>query len=367
VVAGCLPQRYGEELAEALPEVDLFIGTGEVFKLQEILESRNAGRRVFVGLPKALYDEAAPRLLTTGSYSSYLKISEGCNHRCAFCIIPTLRGKTRSRSILSLAAEVSRLTSLGVKEINLIAEDLTSYGQDLKDGSSLSSLLREISHLDGVEWIRLLYAYPSLINRTLLRTICEEQKVCRYLDMPLQHASDSMLRGMKRGGSREALRRLICRIRAEVPGIALRTTFIVGFPGETERDFQLLKDFVSEMEFDHVGVFQYSREEGTEAASMKRQIPEGTRERRWHELMQIQRVISRKKNQGLIGQIRRAIICKAPSKGHGSLTGRIEHQAPDVDGVTWIQGDRLQPGTMCRVKITGATDYDLSGEILKGV
>jgi ribosomal protein S12 methylthiotransferase len=364
VVAGCLPQRYGRDLAELIPEVDLLIGTGEVFQIGKILKKRSTTQRVFVGLPRALYDETAPRLITTAPHSAYLKISEGCNHHCAFCIIPTLRGKTRSRPVPALVTEAARLASSGVKEINLVAEDLTAYGRDLHDGTTLSLLLKELSRVEGVEWLRLLYAYPNLIDRELLGMLRDEDRICRYLDVPLQHASDRILQRMKRERSVESLKRLIRLIRDEVPGIVLRTTFIVGFPGETEDDFLALKDFVAETEFDHVGVFRYSREEGTEADRLDNHVPEEVKERRWHDLMRLQRKISRKKNHALIGQFQKVIICEVDHDGTRVMAARSERQAPDVDGVIWIRGASVQVGELRQVRVTGATDYDLSGEVL---
>lgn len=365
VVAGCLPQRYAGELARLMPEVDVFLGTGEVFRIGEILKKRSPRKRVFVGLPRALYDETAPRLRTTALRSAYLKISEGCNHHCTFCIIPTLRGRTRSRPISALFGETARLVSSGAKEINLIAEDLTAYGRDLRDGTTLSGLLRELSKIEGVEWLRLLYAYPNLIDQELLSLMRNEERICKYLDMPLQHGSEEILRRMKRARSQESLKRLIRRIREEVPGIALRTTFIVGFPGETEDDFRTLRDFVADMDFEHVGVFAYSREEGTEADRMTDHVPEEIKERRRHDLMQLQRKISRKKNEALIGQIQKVMICEIEADGVQTLAARSERQAPDVDGVTWIKGADVTVGQVRRARITAASDYDLVGEIIE--
>src|SRR3989338_4222695 len=269
VVAGCLSQRYSEELMRELPEVDLFIGTGEVPRIVEILQEHQQNqRRHYVGIPSYLYDHATPRRRSTPSFWAYVKVSEGCDHKCAFCIIPKLRGPHRSRPIGSVVEEVRSLAEDGVKEINLIAQDLTAYGRERRDGTTLYGLLRELVSVTGIQWIRLLYAYPNFLDESLLSLIRENEKICKYLDIPFQHVSAHILRPMRRGKSGSAGREALNRLRQAIPQLTLRTSLIVGFPGETEEDFQELLDFVQEAQFDRLGVFKYSVEEWTPAALM---------------------------------------------------------------------------------------------------
>ena len=271
IVTGCLAQRYGQELREILPEVDVFVGTGEFVRITEIVEQKRRlldGPLTYIGAAHVLPDHTVPRIPTTHFYSAYLKVAEGCNHKCAFCIIPKIRGRQESRPIASLVAEAESLVAQGVKEINLIAQDLTAYGRERRDGTTLLALLKALSTIDELAWIRLLYCYPNYLDEPLLRFIAEEEKVCPYIDMPLQHISDRMLRRMRREKSGEGIRRLLDRIRIALPGVVLRSSFIVGFPGEQEDDFQQLCDFVTEAGIDNVGVFRYSQEEGTTAGTM---------------------------------------------------------------------------------------------------
>jgi ribosomal protein S12 methylthiotransferase len=367
VVAGCLPQRYADELARELPEVDLFIGTGEVPRIAEILKShRPDKKRLYVGLPSYLYDHATPRLRATASHTAFVKVSEGCDHKCAFCIIPELRGPHRSRAIASVVDEATALAREGVKEINLIAQDLSAYGRDRRDGTTLYGLLRELDTVPGVEWIRLLYAYPNFLDDALLDLIRESRKICKYIDIPFQHASRRVLTRMRRGKSGSAVREAIAKLRGAIPGITLRTSMIVGFPGETEEDFRELLDFVEEAEFERLGVFKYSTEEGTAAALMERQVPEDVKERRWQELMELQAEISRKKNEALIGTASRVII-ESFDGGSGMHLGRTQAHAPEVDGAVYVTGKGdIRPGDFVNVKITQAQDYDLIGEITHG-
>ncbi|HEU4342622.1 MAG TPA: 30S ribosomal protein S12 methylthiotransferase RimO [Candidatus Binatia bacterium] len=368
VVAGCLSQRYPEELARELPEVDLFIGTGEVPRIAEILREHehDRDRREYVGIPRYLYDHATPRLRTTSSHMAFLKISEGCHHQCAFCIIPTLRGPHRSRSIESVVAEARLLAAGGVKEINLIAQDLTAYGRERKDGTTLYHLLRALVQVPEIIWIRLLYAYPNYLDDGLLRLISENEKICKYIDMPFQHISRRILRSMRRGKSGTAVREAIQQLRQTIPELTLRTSLIVGFPGETEQEYQELLDFVEETRFERLGVFKYSDEDGTAAALLKDKIPGEEIERRWQEVMDLQATISLKKNEALIGTIERVMI-EGVDPDSGKLAGRTQAHAPEVDGVVYLEGanrTQLQPGDMIDVKITGALDYDLLSERL---
>lgn len=370
VVAGCLAQRYPDELAKELPEVDLFIGTGEVPRVAEILREHeaNADRRQYIGIPTYLYDHATPRLRSTPSHSAFLKVSEGCDHKCAFCVIPQLRGPHRSRPIESVVKEAALLTREGVKEINLIAQDLTAYGRERKDGATLLGLLRKMVAVPDLVWIRLLYAYPNFLDDALLELIRDSDKICKYIDIPFQHVSRRLLQCMRRGKSGGAVRETVATLRSAIPGLTLRTSLIVGFPGETERDFQELLDFVEEARFERLGVFKYSREEGTAAAQMAGAVSEQEKERRWQEVMDLQSRISRKKNEALIGTIQRVIIDGLDSES-GKLIGRTQAQAPEVDGAVyidgWTLGSKTAPshlGSMVNVRISGALDYDLIGE-----
>lgn len=369
VVAGCLSQRYPDELAKELSEVDLFIGTGEVPRIAEILREHEAdsSRRQFVGIPSYLYDHSTPRLRSTPSYTAFLKVSEGCDHKCAFCIIPQLRGPHRSRSIESVVKEAVSLGQQGVKEINLIAQDLTAYGRDRKDGSTLHALLREMAQIEDVQWIRLLYAYPNFLDQALLEVIRDSEKICKYIDIPFQHVSKSLLQRMRRGKSGSAVREAVVRLRDAIPSLTLRTSLIVGFPGETEADFVELLDFVEEVKFERLGVFKYSEEEGTAAARMGERVLEEEKERRWQEIMDLQSTISRKKNEALIGTIQRVMIGEVDSE-FGKLSGRTQAHAPEVDGAVFIDGsdalDNMTRGQIVDVKITEALDYDLIGEKL---
>jgi ribosomal protein S12 methylthiotransferase len=372
IVAGCLSQRYPEDLAGELPEVDFFIGTGEVPRIAEILREHEAdsAKRQFVGVPSYLYDHATPRRRATPSYSAFLKASEGCDHKCAFCIIPQLRGPHRSRSIESIVMETSLLAEDGVKEINLIAQDLTAYGRDRKDGTTLYRLLSEMVEVPRIEWIRLLYSYPNYLDEPLLNLVRDSDRICKYIDIPFQHISRSVLQRMRRGKSGSAVREAVRKLRESIPGVTLRTSLIVGFPGETEEDFAALLDFVEEAEFERLGVFKYSDEEGTAAARMTAKVTEDEKERRWQELMELQAGISRKKNRDLIGSIQRVMIDGVDPETKRP-TGRTQAHAPEVDGVVYVdRGPPLQlpvtfhDGDMVDVKITGALDYDMIGEII---
>ena len=371
IVAGCLSQRYPNELAKELPEVDFFIGTGEVPRIAEILKEHEAqARRQYVGLPSYLYDHSTPRIRSTPSYTAFVKVSEGCDHKCAFCIIPQMRGPHRSRSIDSIFNEACKLTENGVKEINLIAQDLTAYGRDRKDGTTLEGLLRELANVPQLHWLRLLYAYPNFLDDTLLEVIRDSEKICKYIDIPFQHISQSILQRMRRGKSGSSVREATQKLRKFIPGLTLRTSLIVGFPGETDTDFSELLNFVEEAEFERLGVFKYSPEEGTAAARRGAQVSEQVKERRWQEVMDLQSVISRKKNEGLIGTIQRVMIDDVALNSE-RVTGRTQGHAPEVDGVVFVESDDsrpkrvpVRPGDMIDVKITGALDYDLISETI---
>ena len=298
IVTGCLSQRYGEELMEEMPEVDAVVGTGDFDQIVNILNSALEGRRTTqIGDKNISYEKELPRMLSTGGYSAYVKIAEGCDHRCAFCVIPSLRGRFRSRSLESIVTEVMGMAVQGTKEINLIAQDTSAYGIDLYGKPQLPELLRRLAQIEGIEWIRVLYTYPANLTDELLEVMATEPKVCKYLDIPLQHANGNILRRMRRPADQLRIKELIEKIRRRIPDITLRTTLIVGFPGETEAAFAELCQFVSEIEFDHVGVFPYSREEGTEAYDMEGQVDEEVKLQRRDKLMQIQQGISWRKNR----------------------------------------------------------------------
>lgn len=369
VVAGCLSQRYGSELREQFPEVDIFVGTGNFLDLPELLRrsERPELRPIpYTGAAHLLPSAEAPRVRTGDPFSAYLKVSEGCDHRCAFCIIPKIRGRHESRPLDDLVEEARRLAANGVREINLIAQDLTAYGRDLKPRASLAALLHRLAPVDGIQWIRLLYCYPNFVTDELLAAIASLDKVVKYIDMPLQHADDAMLRAMKRERSADALRSLLERVRAAIPEVALRTSFIVGFPGETEAAFATLVDFVREQQFDRVGVFTYSREENTAAYDLAGQVPEGVKRRRRAELMEVAAEISLEKNRGLVGREIEVMVEGAAPGRATRLRARTSAQAPEIDGMVLLSGE-AEPGEIVRARIERASTYDLHGRITGAV
>jgi len=369
VVAGCLSQRYGSELREQFPEVDIFVGTGNFLDLPELLRrsERPELRPIpYTGAAHLLPSAEAPRMRTGDPFSAYLKVSEGCDHRCAFCIIPKIRGRHESRALDDLVEEARRLAASGVREINLIAQDLTAYGRDLKPRASLAALLRRLASVDGIQWIRLLYCYPNFVTDELLAAIASLDKVVKYIDMPLQHADDAMLRAMKRERSADALRSLLDRVRAAIPEVALRTSFIVGFPGETDAAFATLVDFVREQQFDRVGVFTYSREENTAAYDLADQIPEAVKRRRRAELMEVAAEISLEKNRGLVGREMEVMVEGAAPGRATRLRARTSAQAPEIDGMVLLSGE-AEPGEIVRARIERASTYDLHGQITGAV
>ncbi len=362
VVAGCLPQRYQEELTKELPEVDLWIGTGEHHKIVEHLEKEEKGS--YLTQSEYIYDDLTPRLISTPKHTAYIKIAEGCSHTCTFCAIPGIRGRFRSRPIDSIIRETSRLVSSGMREAILIAQDTTSYGIDFKSGLGLPSLLREMVKIKGLEWIRLLYTYPQFVTDELIDVIKNEEKVLKYLDIPIQHVSDRMLKDMGRGITGEKLRNRLYRLREAVPDLIIRTSVIVGFPGETETDFRELLNFIEEFEFDRLGAFTYSHEEGTPAALIKRQIPEKVKKERYNRVMRLQKIISKKKNKSHIGKVEKVMIDGISDESEFLLSGRTTGQAPDIDGITYITSGTASPGDIVNVRITDASDYDLVGDIV---
>jgi ribosomal protein S12 methylthiotransferase len=365
VVAGCLSQRYGSELREQFPEVDIFVGTGNFLDLPELLRrsERPELRPIpYAGAAHLLPAAEAPRVRTGDPFSAYLKVSEGCDHRCAFCIIPKIRGRHESRRLDDLVDEADRLADSGVREINLIAQDLTAYGRDLQPRASLAALLHRLARLDGLRWIRLLYCYPNFVSDELLAAVASIDKVVKYIDMPLQHADDAMLRSMRRERSADALRGILARVRAAIPAVAIRTSFIVGFPGETEAAFVRLVDFVREQQFDRVGVFTYSREENTAAYDLAGQVPEAVKRRRRAELMEVAAEISLQKNRGLVGREIEVMVEGAAVGRATRLRARTPAQAPEIDGMVLLSGD-AEPGEIVRARIERASTYDLHGRI----
>ena len=366
IVSGCLPQRYQEELAQELPEVDIFIGTGDYPRIAEILAEKGGTDHQlrYIGDPDYIYDESLPRLNSSPSWYSYLKIGEGCSNCCSYCIIPKLRGSYRSRPQDALVAEAEMLVARGVKELNIISQDITRYGSDLADGSSLETLIRRLAAIDGLRWIRLLYAYPDGITDSLIELIRDEPKVCKYLDIPIQHISDPILKAMKRRSSEQQIRDLIVKLRSEIPGIALRTSLIVGFPGETVDDFTTLTQFVEQTQFDRLGVFCYSKEEGTPAAEMPEQITERVKRERYRKLMRAQARLSFRRNRSLIGTCEQVIVEGYSEETELLLKGRSCRQAPDIDGQVYITAGNANVGDIVSLKITDSSDYDLIGEIV---
>lgn len=366
IVSGCLPQRYQEELANDLPEVDIFIGTGDYPRIAEILaEKEGAGGQLrYVGDPDYIYDESLPRLNSSPAWYSYLKIGEGCSNCCSYCVIPQLRGAYRSRPLEALVAEAERLASRGVKEINVISQDVTRYGSDLDDGSTLETLLRRLAAIEGIQWIRLLYAYPDGITDSLIALMRDEPKICKYLDIPIQHIADPVLKRMKRRSSEAQIRSLIASLRREIPGIALRTSLIVGFPGETVDDFASLMQFVEQTQFDRLGVFCYSREENTPAATMPDQISERVKRERYRKLMRAQARLSFRRNRALIGTTEQVIVEGYSEETDLLLRGRSSRQAPDIDGQVYITAGTAEVGDIVSLKVTDSSDYDLIGEIV---
>lgn len=363
VVTGCLPQRYGETLTCEIPEVDLWIGTGEFPRIPQLL--RRGGPTVLIETPRYLYDHYTPRIITNTPYSAYVKIAEGCSHPCTFCLIPQLRGRYRSRQMDSVIREVEQLVSGGVVEITLVAQDTTAYGVDNGEGQGLYRLLKKLVDIAGLQWIRILYTYPHPDNfpSPLLEIIAGEERICPYLDIPIQHIDAQILQSMGRRHSAQETWALIDRIKKWYPAIHLRTTLMVGFPGEGKDEFRELMAFVRAAEFTHVGVFTYSPEEGTKAARMKgRPSPEVAVERRAR-IMELQQGISWKKNKAMIASTVPVLIEGA---GTGVLQGRAAFQAPEIDGMVHITKGEATRGEIVPVKITQAEPYDLRGEITRG-
>ena len=364
IVTGCMAQRYKQEILDEIPEVDGILGTSTYDEISNVLKKVLGGSResCFHDL-NALPNVEAPRVVTTGGYYAFLKIAEGCDKRCTYCIIPDLRGSYRSVPMERLIEEAKQLASQGVKELILVAQETTLYGIDLYKKKSLPKLLHELCKIPGIQWIRIQYCYPEEITQELIETIREEEKVCNYLDIPIQHASDRILKRMGRRTNQKQLREMIASLRSQIPDIALRTTLISGFPGETEEDQEEVMRFVDEMEFERLGVFAYSQEEDTPAAEFPDQVPQELKEERRDEIMELQQEISYEKSQSMIGKVLEVMI-EGKVADENAYVGRTYMDAPGVDGLIFINTDLdLMSGDFVRAKVTGALEYDLIGEI----
>ena len=365
IVTGCLAQRYQQEIIDEIPEVDAVLGTTSYDHIVEAVEEALAGNgHVVLEDVDALPDVKEKRFVTTGGHYAYMKIAEGCDKHCTYCIIPKLRGNYRSVPMEKLLAEAKDLADQGVKELILVAQETTVYGKDLYGEKSLHKLLRELCKISGIQWIRILYCYPEEIYDELIQTIKEENKVCHYLDLPIQHASDAVLKRMGRRTSKAQLVEIIEKLRKEIPDISLRTTLITGFPGETQEQHEELKDFVDEMEFDRLGVFTYSPEEDTPAATMTEQIPEEVKEDRQAELMELQQEIAFDLAEDMVGR-EVLVMIEGKVADENAYVGRTYKDAPNVDGLIFINTDEeLMSGDFARVRVTGALEYDLIGELI---
>lgn len=367
VVAGCLAHRYQDEIIKEIPEVDAFVGTSSYDKIADMINSvlEEKGISNFVEDANRMPMVEADRIVTTPGYYEYLKIAEGCDKHCTYCVIPKVRGSFRSFPIEYLVNQTKKLVEGGVKEIILVAQETTLYGVDLYGKKSLHKLLHNLGLIEGLEWIRILYCYPEEINDELIEAIKNEPKVCHYLDMPIQHASDNILKRMGRRTSKQELTDIVAKLRREIPDIALRTTLITGFPGETDVDHEEVMQFIDECEFDRLGVFTYSREEDTVAAQMPDQIDEEIKEKYRDELMQLQQEISADRSAAMIGRIVRVMI-EGFIPEDNTYVGRSYKDAPNVDGLVFVECDReLMSGDFIDVKITGSTEYDLIGTIVE--
>ena len=366
VVTGCLAQRYQQEILDEIPEVDAVLGTTSYDKIVEAVEEALAGKgHVEVEDIDALPLVDTRRLVTTGGHFAYLKIAEGCDKHCTYCIIPQIRGDFRSVPMERLVKEAGELAEQGVKELILVAQETTLYGKDLYGEKSLHRLLRELCRISGIRWIRLLYCYPEEIDENLIQIMKEEKKICHYLDLPIQHANDDILKRMGRRTSKNQLEEIIGRLRREIPDIALRTTLITGFPGETKEQHEELMEFVDEMEFDRLGVFTYSPEEDTPAAGMPDQVPEEVKEERQAEIMELQQEIVFDQAEAMIGR-EVLVMIEGKVADENAYVGRTYKDAPNVDGLIFINTEaELMSGDFARVKVTGALEYDLIGELME--
>jgi ribosomal protein S12 methylthiotransferase len=373
IAAGCLAHRYPKELMTDLPELDAVVGTGDFPKIAGICRTllaqsrRGRKRHVWTESPTALYDAATPRLTLSPRHWAYLKVSEGCNYRCSFCAIPNFRGDLVSREVADVLAEARGLADRGVVELNLIAQSLTSFGWDRREKNGLMGLLRPLVGVDGIRRIRLFYTYPTDLGDELLDFMAAEPKICNYVDLPLQHINDAILRKMNRKGSGRMIRSLLTRIREKVPGVTLRSTFIVGFPGETKAQFEEIADLIREVRFDRLGVFTYSREDGTTAHPLGDPVPAEVKTERQETLLALQSGIIREKHASMIGTVQEVLVDGPSSETDLLLEGRTEGQAPEIDGVIYINDGAASPGDFVKVEITQAGEHDLVGHIVEPV
>ncbi|OEG00470.1 ribosomal protein S12 methylthiotransferase RimO [Vulcanibacillus modesticaldus] len=362
VVAGCLSQRYKDELIQEIPEIDGLVGTGEFDRIVEVINKSLDGKKpIFIGNPIFSYDRKLPRRRSTPSHYAYIKIAEGCDNSCTFCVIPSLRGKFRSRGITSIVNEAMDVVAQGVKEISLIAQDTSYYGIDKYDELMLPTLINELSRIDGLYWIRLHYLYPGYITDELIEVFEKNPKLCKYIDIPLQHSEDHILKKMLRPGRQTDIRALISKLRKRIPDVALRTSIIVGFPGETEEDFNNLVEFVKEIKFDRLGVFTYSEEEGTPASRLPNQVPQEEKERRAQILMEVQREIANENNSKFIGKELKVLIDRYDEENDVYI-GRTQYDAPEIDGEVFVSNIKANVGDIVTVRITHSYDFDLVGE-----
>ncbi len=364
IVTGCLSQRYADELAQSIPEVDAFVGTECFTDISWVIEQVMDGKKVLhMTRNTAEQPVEMPRMLTTPEYMAYLKIAEGCDNCCSYCIIPKLRGPYTSRPYEAVMAEAKELAASGIKEIIVVAQDTTRYGEDLYGKLMLPQLLKDLNDLEGIEWIRVMYCYPNNFTDELIEAFATLPKVCKYVDLPLQHASNSLLASMNRYDTKEQVEALLKKLRTSIPGIVIRTTFIVGFPGETEADFDELKEFVAAQRFENAGVFKYSQEEGTVAGAMPNQIPEEIKENRYHELMALQAEISEELHQDLEGQELDVVIEGFDEENPALAVARSYREAPDIDGNIFVENaDNLHIGKFAKVRILQGFTYELVAE-----
>lgn len=366
IVTGCLGQRYAKDLFEEMPEVDAIIGTECYNLIGDVIDRVEAGERFTLLKPPQKYTQKTKRVLTTPKYTAYIKIAEGCNNRCSYCAIPQIRGPYRSRPYEEIVAEAKELAAQGVKEIILVAQDTTQYGRDLYHKLRLGELLRELNTIRELKWIRILYCYPDSFTDELIETIATCDKVCNYVDLPLQHASNSLLKTMRRRDTREQVEELLAKLRKRIPDICLRTTFIVGFPGETDEQFQELLDFVEKERFQCAGVFTYSQEEGTEAGAMTNQIPEEVKQDRYHALMALQAKISEEIQQEREGRVLEVLIEGKDEEDSNLAVGRSYAEAPDIDGKIYVEkAADLKPGDLVKVEISQGFTYEAVGQLVK--
>ena len=366
IVAGCLAQRYADELLEEMPEVDAIIGTGDIDKIEEVVDEIFAENRVIRSESlDFLANSETERIVSTYPHTAYLKIAEGCDRKCTYCIIPQLRGKLRSRSVEDIVDEARKLAAKGVVELNLLAQETTEYGIDLYGEKSLPKLLRELVKVDGIKWIRLYYMYPHSVTDELIQVMKEEEKICNYFDVPIQHVSDRILQKMGRANSGDQMKKVLHKIKKEVPDAVIRTSLIVGFPGETEEDFEELKEFVEEFKFDYAGIFKYSREEDTVAYDMEDQVDDDCKHRRWIELTNLQSEVAEIKNRKYVDQIVEVIIDGVSSESEFMLEGRTRGQALEIDGKVLTNDGTAKSGEVVKVRIEQNFEYDLLGAIVE--